>query len=92
MANFNCDEKWQTNIHTEKNFYFKFWNGDSLQTNIMGSELKTSYSTDKNIVSPDNILTQITVTNNENEKSIFEFNIQNYHFQLTMVKTSNEKN
>ena len=70
--------------------YFIFQNSDILETNLLGSKVNSNYSLKKNVIISDNNLPEIIVKKIENDSLIFEFTIEDNHFELTMIKSSDE--
>ena len=78
------------NTSTFENGYFKFWNNDSLETNITGEIIKTNYNLQKKIVLSDGILPDFDVISNELDTMTFQFVINETHFHLVLSKTDHE--
>jgi len=71
----------------EKGF-FKFWNHDSLETNILGQIVKTKYKLNKNIIVSESELPSISVVDIGKDTLVLETKINKYLFSFILTKNN----
>ena len=73
---------------TFENGYIRFWDSDSLETNLTGELIITNYKLRKKMISTDDKLPVLNVINFDKDTMSFQFIINETHFHLVLSKSS----
>jgi hypothetical protein len=72
---------------TFENGYIRIWHNDSIETNITGDLIRSSYKYYKKKVITDDILPTFNVIKIEKDTLTFQFLLNETHFHLVLAKT-----